>query len=118
MGVGRGFAVSAEEDLIVANDDENHTGGAGLKEEVCAESANELDVGERCWWLRPRESRHEGQHEQDDKQGAREFSVAHSCLQFLGYRIEQLLKPETIHFSCKRRRLTVVFRASECRLPV
>ena len=26
MGVGRGFAVSAEEHLIVANDDENHTG--------------------------------------------------------------------------------------------
>jgi hypothetical protein len=75
MGVGRGLAVSAEEDMIVANDDENHTGGAGLKEEVCAEIANGLDVGERCWQLR--ESRHEGQHEQEDKQGTREFSVAH-----------------------------------------
>jgi hypothetical protein len=53
MGVGRGFAVSVEEDLIVPNDDENHTGGAGLNEEVCAESVNGLDVGKRCW-LRPR----------------------------------------------------------------
>ena len=34
MGVGRGFAVSAEKDLIVANDNENHTSGAGLKEEI------------------------------------------------------------------------------------
>ena len=77
MGVGRSFTVSLEVDLIVPNDDENHTGGAGLKEEVCAESANGLDVGERCWRLRLRESRHEGQHEQEDKQGAQEFSVAH-----------------------------------------
>jgi hypothetical protein len=100
MGVGRGLAVSAEEDFIVANDNENHTGGAGLKEEVCAESANDgLDVGERCWRLRLRESRHEGQHEQEYKQGAWEFSVAHSCLQFLGYRTERLLKTEMIHFS-------------------
>ena len=68
MGVGRGLAVSADEDLIVANDDENHTGGAGLEEEVCAESADGLDVGERCWRLRLREGRHEGQHEQEDKQ--------------------------------------------------
>jgi len=92
MGVGRSFAVSLEVDLIVPNDDENHTGGAGLKEEVCAESANGLDVGERCWRLRLRESRHEGQHEQEDKQAAREFSVAHYCLQFLGYRTEQLFE--------------------------
>jgi len=89
MGVGRGLAVSAEEDMIVANDDENHTGGAGLKEDVCAQSANGLDVGERCWRLRLRESRHEAQHEQEYKQGAREFRVAHSCLQFLGYRTER-----------------------------
>ena len=89
IGVGRGLAVSAEEDMIVANDDENHTGGAGLKEDVCAQSANGLDVGERCWRLRLRESRHEAQHEQEYKQGAREFRVAHSCLQFLGYRTER-----------------------------
>src|SRR5882757_9190082 len=92
MGVGRGLAVSAEEDMIVANNDEDHTGGAGLKEEVCAQSANGLDVGERCWRLCLRESRHEGQHEQEDKQGAREFSVTHSCLQLLGYRTERLFK--------------------------
>jgi hypothetical protein len=47
MGVGRGFAVSAEEDLIVANDDENHTGGPGLKKEICTESASGLEVGGR-----------------------------------------------------------------------
>jgi hypothetical protein len=92
MGVGRGLAVSAEEDMIVANDDENHTGGAGLKEEVCAQSANGLNVGERCWRLCLRESRHEWQHEQEDKQGAREFSVTHSRLQFLGYRTERLFE--------------------------
>ena len=92
MGVGCRLAVSAEKDSIVANDYKNHTGGAGLKEKVCAESANGLDVGERCWWLRLRQSRHEGQHEQEDKQGAREFSVAHSCLQFLGYRTERLFE--------------------------
>jgi hypothetical protein len=34
MRVGPGLAVSTEKDLIVANDDENHTGGAGLKEEI------------------------------------------------------------------------------------
>jgi hypothetical protein len=79
--------------MIVANDDENHTSGAGLKEEVCAESANDgLDVGERRWRLRLRESRHEGQYEQEYKQGAREFSVAHSRLQFLGYRTERLFE--------------------------
>ena len=61
----------------------SHTGRAGLNEEVRVESVNGLDVGKRCW-LRLRESRHEGQHEKEDKQGAREFSVAHSCLQFLG----------------------------------
>ena len=94
MGVGRGFAVSTEEDLIVANNDENHTGGTGLKEQVCAESANELGVGERRWRLCLRESRHEGQHEQEDKQAVREFSVAHSCLQFLGYRTEQIFEDE------------------------
>jgi hypothetical protein len=61
MGVGRGLAVSTEEDIIVANDDENHTGGAGLKEEVCAESANHgLDVGKRCGRLRLCECRHQG----------------------------------------------------------
>src|SRR5271156_1246573 len=32
MRVGRGFAVSADEHAIVANDDENHTGGSGLEE--------------------------------------------------------------------------------------
>ena len=34
VGVGRGLAVPAEKDLIVANDDQNHTRGAGLKEEI------------------------------------------------------------------------------------
>jgi hypothetical protein len=34
MRVGRGLAVSTEKDLIVANDHKNHTGGAGLKEEI------------------------------------------------------------------------------------
>jgi hypothetical protein len=34
MGVGRGLAVSAEKDPIVANNDENNTGGTGLKEEI------------------------------------------------------------------------------------
>ena len=91
MGVGCGFAVSMEEHLIVANDDENHTGGAGLNEEVCAESVNGLEVGKRSW-LSLRESRHEGQQEQEDKQSAREFSVAHSSLLFLGYRTEQFFE--------------------------
>jgi hypothetical protein len=110
MGVGRGFAVSVEEHLIVANDDENHTGGAGLNEEVCAESVNGLDVGKRCW-LSLRESRHEGQQEQEDKQSAREFSVAHSSLLFLGYRTEQFLKTEMIQISCE-------LLTSDCRRPI
>ena len=59
MRVGCGLAVSAEEDLIVANDDQNHAGGSGLEEEVGAESADGLGVGERCWWLRLRKSRDE-----------------------------------------------------------
>jgi hypothetical protein len=110
MGVGRGFAVSVEKDLIVANDVENHTGGAGLNQEVCAESVNGLDVGERCW-LRLRESRHEGQQAQEDKQGAREFRVANSILQFLGYRTEQFFEDRNdSHF---RQLLT-----SDCRQPM
>ncbi|MCU1248272.1 MAG: hypothetical protein JWQ49_1301 [Edaphobacter sp.] len=101
MGVGSGFAVSAEENMIVANDDENHTGGSGLKEEVCAQSVNGLDFGERRRRVRLCKSRHEGQHEKKYKQGAQEFSVAHSYLQFLGYRTERLLKTEMIHFLCE-----------------
>jgi hypothetical protein len=94
MRAGRGFAVSAGKDLIVANDDENHAGGAGLNEEIGAERVNGLDVGERWWDIRLPESRRERQHQQEDKQGAREFSVAHSCCQFLGYKTQRLLKAE------------------------
>src|ERR1700738_1988959 len=36
MGMGGGFAVAAEKHLIAANDDENHTGGVGLSEKICA----------------------------------------------------------------------------------
>ena len=46
MGVGRGLAVSVEKDLIAANDDENHTGGAGLKKEICAERTGGLQAGQ------------------------------------------------------------------------
>ena len=45
MGAGRGFAVSVKEDLIVANDDENHAGGAGLEVEVGAEGVDGLGLG-------------------------------------------------------------------------
>jgi hypothetical protein len=44
MGVGRRLAVSMENDLIVANDHKNHTGGARLKEEIGAESIDGLQV--------------------------------------------------------------------------
>ena len=45
MGAGRSLAISAEKDLIVANDDKNHARGAGLKEEIWAESIDRLRVG-------------------------------------------------------------------------
>ena len=88
MGVGRSFAVTAKEDLIVANDDEHHAGRAGLKKEFRAEGASGLYVGEWCCEIRLRESRHERRHEQEDKQCALKFSVDHSCWQFLGYKYE------------------------------
>ena len=75
MGVWRGFTISVEENLIVPNDDENHTGCARLKKEVCTERVNGLGAGKRCRGLR--ESGHKAQHEQEDKQGAREGSVVH-----------------------------------------
>jgi hypothetical protein len=50
-----------------------------------------LDIGERCWGIRLRESRREGQHEQEGKEGAWKFSVAHS-LEFLGYKTERLFE--------------------------
>ncbi len=58
MGVGRRFAVSAEKDLIVANDNENHTGGAGLKEEIFAERTSGLGVEERWRKRRLRQGRY------------------------------------------------------------
>jgi hypothetical protein len=76
MGVGRGLAVSAEKYLMVANDDENHAGGTGLKEEICAESASRLEVEERCWGRRLGEGRHERKHEQEGKQCA-QVSLVH-----------------------------------------
>jgi hypothetical protein len=45
MGVGRGLAVPTEKDLVIANDDENHTRGAGLKEEICAPRVSGSEVG-------------------------------------------------------------------------
>jgi hypothetical protein len=71
-----------EKDLVVANDDENHTNGTGLKEEVGAEGGDGLGVGERSWRLRLRESREGGQQEQKDKEDGWEFKEAHSCWQF------------------------------------
>ena len=65
---------------------------ARLKEELCAESTNGLDVGERCWGMRLRESRHEGQHEEENKQGAPEFRLSPSCLHFLGYKTKRLFE--------------------------
>jgi hypothetical protein len=75
MGVWRGFTISVEENLIVPNDDENHTGCARLKKKVCTERVNGLEARKRCRGLR--ESGHEAQREQEDKQGAREGSVVH-----------------------------------------
>jgi hypothetical protein len=86
MGVGCGLAVSVEKDLIAANDDENHTSGAGLKEEICAERTSGLKI--RLRWLRLlRQGRDEGQHEQESEECARKVSVAHFCFQIAGYKI-------------------------------
>ena len=52
MGVGRGFAVAADEDLIATDDDEDHAGGEGLEVEVGAEGVYGLRVWELCRGLR------------------------------------------------------------------
>jgi hypothetical protein len=88
MGVGRRLAVPAEKDLIVANDDENHAGGAGLKEESWAESIDGLRVGWRCLRMPLCANRHEGKHEEEDTQRLLEFRVAHFVCRYLGYKIK------------------------------
>jgi hypothetical protein len=44
MGVRRGLSISAKENLIVANDDEDHTRGARLKKEVFSERVGGLQI--------------------------------------------------------------------------
>jgi hypothetical protein len=94
MGVRRGLAVSTEKYLIVANDDENHTGRTGLKKEICAERLSGLEVGSRWRRRRLREGWHEGQHERERKQCEQEFRVAHFVVRSQSTKPSDFLKTE------------------------
>ena len=98
MRVGRGLAVSLEKDLIVANDDENHSGGAGLKEQICAERASRFEVGERWRERRLREGRREGEHEEVGKQCDQEFCVTHFVLRLQSTKPSDFPKTEMQYF--------------------
>jgi hypothetical protein len=45
---GSGLTVAVKEDLVVADDDEDHAGRAGFGEEVGTERAGLLQLGQRC----------------------------------------------------------------------
>ena len=66
MGVRRSLSVSMKEDLLVANDNQNHAGRAGLKEELRAKSIYGLRVGKRHGRIHLRQRRRKTKQEQED----------------------------------------------------
>lgn len=48
MRIGCGFAVSAKDGLVALNDNEHHSRGSGLHEEISAEGIHRLETRERC----------------------------------------------------------------------
>jgi hypothetical protein len=85
-----------EKNLIVADDDENHTGRAGLKEEIFAERVS-MEVGQR-WKRRLRKSRREGQREQEDEQPVLRPRIAH--LVFIVFTMQNTKLRDLLQWKC------------------